>query len=96
MKNRYGNVKRSISTASSYLPPTRENPGANRKISTGAAITPMAVMISRTTPNVPLTPLTRSRTSSWDFVTLYSEITGTKDCEKAPSANRRRRKFGIL
>jgi hypothetical protein len=23
-------------------------------------------------------------------------MTGTKDCENAPSANRRRRKFGIL
>ena len=27
---------------------------------------------------------------------LYSAMTGTKACENAPSANRRRRKFGIL
>ena len=47
-------------------------------------------------PKVPATPSTSSRTSSCARLTLYSLMTGTKDCENDPSANRRRRKFGIL
>ena len=62
----------------------------------GAAMTPRAVTTSSTAPSVPATPETSSRTSACSRLTLYSEITGTKDWEKAPSANSRRRKFGIL
>ena len=62
----------------------------------GAATTPMALTTNSTVPSVPETPATRSRTSCWSRWVLNSEITGTKDCEKAPSANSRRRKFGIL
>ncbi len=96
MKNRYGNVKRSIATVRSKRLSPSCQPGANRKVSTGAAMTPTRVTANRTRPNTPLTLATSSRTSSCDFCTLYSEMTGTKACENAPSAVRRRMKFGIL
>ena len=96
MKNRYGNVKRSISTVRSKRSPSARKPGANTKASTGAATTPTRVTTKSSSPNTPLTPATSSRTSPWLFRTLYSEITGTKACEKAPSAVSRRMKFGIL
>ena len=56
----------------------------------------MIVTTDRNQAIVPAAPSTSSRTSSWSRCTLYSETTGTKACEKAPSANSRRMKFGIL
>ncbi len=50
----------------------------------GAAITPTTVTTNSSAPSVPATPATSSRTSSSPRLTLYSEITGTKDCENAP------------
>ena len=38
---------------------------------------------------------TNSRTSSLERLALYSATTGTKACEKAPSANNRRNRLGI-
>ena len=46
-------------------------------------------------PSVPRVWATRSRTSAGSRVVRYSDSTGTKACEKAPSANSRRRKFGM-
>ena len=56
----------------------------------------MAVMTNSASPSVPATSPTRARTSSRLLRTLYSDTTGTKACENAPSAVSRRRKFGIL
>ena len=53
-------------------------------------------MTNSTTPKVPATESTSSRASSFERFVLYSLMTGTKACENEPSANRRRRKFGIL
>jgi hypothetical protein len=71
-------------------------PGAKARMMMGAAITPMSVMANNTTAKVPATSSTRARTSSCERLCLYSLITGTKAWLKEPSANRRRRKFGIL
>ena len=54
------------------------------------------VTTERNHASVPAAPSTSSRTSSCVRWILYSETTGTKACEKAPSANSRRMKFGIL
>jgi hypothetical protein len=71
-------------------------PGANARMISGAAMTPMSVITNRTTAKVPATSSTSSRTSSCERLCLYSLITGTKAWLNDPSANRRRRKFGIL
>ena len=55
--------------------------------------------ITRTTKNPPrlaATELIRLKTSACDFFERYSESTGTNAWLKAPSANKRRRKLGIL
>ena len=92
----YGKVKRSISTVRPKRSSSPWKPGANRKASTGAAMTPISVTTNSSRPKTPETPATSSRTSACDFCTLYSEITGTKAWENAPSAVSLRRKFGIL
>ncbi len=96
MKSRYGNVQRSISTVRSNLPVSAWNPGANISTNSGAATMPTIVTTAMNQAMVPMAPSTSSRTSSWPRWTLYSETTGTKACENAPSANSRRMKFGIL
>src|SRR5687767_13860735 len=96
MKSKYGNVQRSISTVRSNFASSARNPGANSSTRSGATMIPTTVTSARKEASVPAAPSTRSRTSSWVLRTLYSETTGTKACENAPSANRRRMKFGIL
>ncbi len=59
-------------------------------------MTPIAVIANSTAPNTPVTPEINRRTSACSLRTLYSVMTGTKACEKAPSAVSRRRKLGIL
>ncbi len=56
----------------------------------------MRLTANSTAPSVPETPATQLAHLLFAMPVLNSEITGTKDCEKAPSANSRRRKFGIL
>ena len=62
---------------------------------TGAIKTPTSEAIARIPPRVPATESTRSRTSAVSRRFRYSATTGTKACEKAPSAKRRRKRFGI-
>lgn len=50
---------------------------------------------STTNPRVPETLATNSRTAGSGCRVRYSEMTGTKDWENAPSANRRRSRLGI-
>ena len=59
-------------------------------------MTPMMVTTDRNQAIVPMALSISSRTSSCGRWTLYSETTGTKAWENAPSANSRRMKFGIL
>ena len=71
------------------------NPGAKIMTKIGAAITPMAVITNNIAANVPLVlaiSSLRSLSPRW----RYSAKTGIKACAKAPSANKRRKKFGIL
>ena len=57
----------------------------------------MAINVTMVTkpPSVPDTLAINSRVLSGSLSALYSAKTGTKALEKAPSANKRRRKFGI-
>jgi len=87
---------RSISPARASFGASSIKPGANSRISNGAASTPATVTINNVPISVPLTRLTSSRTSSKLRWERYSDNTGTNAWENAPSANRRRRKLGIL
>ena len=55
-----------------------------------------AVTSVKTPPKVLATLFTKCCTASWLRLVRYSDNTGTKACEKAPSANKRRKKLGIL
>ena len=99
MKNRYGKVSRSISTARARLCGSSPKPGANSQISSGAASTPTRVISARVPPRVPATrsisALVAAALPSSRWRVRYSLSTGTKAWLKAPSANRRRRKLGM-
>ena len=62
----------------------------------GAAMTPMSVTINRIIASSVTTWSTSTLVSSWPFLFLYSPKIGTKACENAPSANRRRSRLGSL
>ena len=94
-KSTYGNVSRSIRTASGKRPASSRNPGANTRITSGAATTPTAVTTNSTSASVPVVRSMSSRVSASERVARYSEITGTNACEKAPSPKRRRSRFGM-
>ena len=61
----------------------------------GAVITPIAEIMKSIPARVPLV-LAMRPFRSWSPRSLYSAKTGMKACEKAPSANNLRKKFGIL
>src|SRR5438552_9100556 len=94
MSRTYGNMMRISSAVSSTLPGVLAKPLARRYTSHGAASTPSAEITSSTTASSAPTVPTRSRVASAPRCRLYSARMGTKACEKAPSANRRRRMFG--
>src|SRR5260221_11911397 len=62
---------------------------------TGAAATPRAVAARSARVSRVAVRSTRSFVSVSPRRVLYSERTGTKACEKAPSANRRRSRLGM-
>ena len=95
MKSTYGNVIRTISTARAYFPGSDRNPGAKIAMRAGAATTPMTVTTVSAPSSAPETCAARSRTSAISRRVRYSLRTGTKAWAKAPSANSRRRKFGM-
>ncbi len=72
------------------------NPGAKTHMTTGAPTTPTRVTPNNTSPRLPATRSVSSFTSSGLRVALYSDSTGTKASEKAPSPKVRRPKLGIL
>src|SRR3989442_5996984 len=61
----------------------------------GAAATPSAVAARSARVNRVAVRSTSSLVSESPLRVLYSESTGTKACEKAPSANRRRSRLGM-
>ena len=85
-----------MSPASSSFSAAPMKPGAKSITSNGAPATPTRVTASSTAPRVPATRSTKPFSSSRVRRSLYSVSTGTKATEKAPSANSRRRKLGIL
>ena len=95
IKKIYGNVIINSCVDNSYLIGSSKKPGANNMIKSGAASIPIAVMNNRMPPNVPDVSAIKFF-SDWSGEFLYSANTGMNACEKAPSANKRRRKFGIL
>ena len=91
----YGKVMRNICPAKSKRSGSSIKPGANTYMSNGAKITPTMVISNKIKPRTPDTWLTRLFSSCSECFSLYSESTGTNAWEKAPSANKRRRKLGI-
>jgi len=95
MNSAYGKVMRNRSVAiSARASPLKENPGAKIRIRMGAIRMPVTVMTSRIIASAPAVASIRDCSSSGRF-SRYSVNTGTKAWENAPSADRRRRKFGI-
>ena len=70
-------------------------PGANTNTSTGAPTTPSRLISDITTMKLPPMTATNSRIASIGPRLRYPASTGTNACENAPSANSRRKKFGI-
>ncbi len=64
-------------------------------MTTGAAATPSAVAARSARVNSVAARSTSSLVSESPRRVLYSERTGTKACENAPSANRRRSRLGM-
>src|SRR3990167_4564624 len=86
---------RNMVTANSNRGPLVSKPGAKRRIITGAKIIPTRVKTNNARPSEPVMALIKRRISSDERVFWYSDKTGTKACEKAPSAKSRRMKLGM-
>ncbi len=71
-------------------------PGANSIATSGAPRVTSTVTVSNTDPRAPATRSISPLTAAKDPRSRYSPNTGTNAWAKAPSANRRRRKLGIL
>ena len=95
MNSAYGKVIRSIAAARSPCGVPAPKPGAKAGMIHGAASTASAVSTISAASRVPATRSTRALTAAWSPRALYSARTGTKAIENEPSAESRRRKFGI-
>src|SRR5258706_12960870 len=95
MKTMYGKVMRSICAVSANFSGSPAKPGAVRYTISGAAAMPSAAVTRSATKSTVETQSTSARVSSGDCLLRYSARIGTKACEKAPSPNRRRRRFGM-
>ena len=93
--SRNGKVSRSRSTIRPNLTGSSAEPGLNTIATCGVKISPSAVTSSSTPPSVPDTLAISVRRSACGRVSLTSVNTGTKAVENEPSANSRRRKFGM-
>ena len=94
-KTTYGNITRVRSTASPPRAGSSAMPGAIAVTSHGAVAMPSSAVTPRATSASAKTARSIRRTSGRDCVTKYSEKTGIIAVDKAPSARRRRRMFGI-
>ncbi len=91
----YGKQIRTIAVASANLSGFVANPEALRYTTTGAAIMPIRVTTKRPPASTVRTFPASTRVASSPLRPRYSPRTGTNACEKAPSANRRRRRLGM-
>src|SRR5699024_6436239 len=96
ISSRYGKVSRSMSAVNANLAGSRPKPGAKSHTSHGAANIARAVIRASTAKRLPATASSNSRISRLLPRVAYSESTGMKAWLKAPSANNRRMKLGIL
>ena len=85
-----------LSPASSPSSHATNQPVPNKAAKTGDAITPIIETTKTIAPNVPLTFATNSLSCFLSSFSCTSVNTGINACANAPSANRRRRKLGIL
>jgi hypothetical protein len=81
-------------TVSAPVAPLAKNPGAMTLTIQGEARTPRTVMAPRNRSMNPVTARSIRSDSARERVDTYSVNTGTKADERAPSATRRRRRFG--
>ncbi len=93
--SRNGKVSRSRCTIRPNLAGSSLEPGLNSSATCGVKISPSAVTSSKIPPRVPDTRDISARRSACGRVSLTSVNTGTKAVAKEPSANSRRRKFGM-
>ena len=82
-------------TTAASKPPLSFKPEAMTQTSTGAPTTPSTQVIARATNKTVPTALTRSWVAWSPCWVRLSARMGTKACEKAPSANRRRSRLGM-
>ena len=94
-KKMLGNMIRRRSTVRENRSGVAENPGANSRVSGDGKSTPTAVSRTRNrTAKVTITRLA-STASLRPRVARQPETTGTNPADRAPSAVRRRNRFGI-
>src|SRR6185295_6294953 len=86
---------RSIATVSPNLPGSAAKPGADRYTTRGASTMPTAAAASSARNSAVETQSTSARVASGDSRLRTSPRIGTKACENAPSANRRRIRLGM-
>src|SRR5450830_492181 len=91
MQAMYGNIKRVMKTASVFF----SRPVAISKIRAGLKMMPAMLTSTVAQTRVVATWSTRILVLSSPSWVLYSDKIGTKAWAKAPSANRRRSKFGM-
>src|SRR3569832_825419 len=95
MNAMYGNIQRVMKTAASKLCGVFLNPLASRYTSTGAATMPTTQVASSAQASAVATPSIRRCVASSPSVSLECASAGTKAWLKAPSAKRRRKRFGM-
>ena len=93
-KKRYGNMRRVSWTVSAPMVASAKNPGAITRTRSGALATPAALVSARIAIMPPDTARSIRTKSARLRVARYSVKTGMNAEESAPSARRRRRRFG--
>ena len=94
MNSRYGKQIEVSSTVSANLSGSSWKPGANARISSGMAISAIAVSSSMNTSMLASTRSAKARASAAPPCSSRPANIGTKAALNAPSANSRRNRFG--
>ena len=95
MKMMYGNMKRVSATARSNVSGCSAKPVAMSQMTAGAKITPAMLVKKTEMANSENTCEIKSFVRSGLSFSFTSDSIGRKACENAPSAKRRRKRFGI-
>ena len=96
IKAKYGNIILKTWTEISCFIGSKYKPGANKKINIGAKVKTTNVKINRVNIRVPVIAFKNSLVCKSSFFSSYSAYKGIKAWLKAPSAKKRRKRFGIL